>query len=320
MFNRCVNIIYMIDNRYIHLNKYLKDRFGERTLKVCIDGGFTCPNRDGTCGSGGCVFCGELGAGENIKNRKSDIIDSIENQVKSFLDSYRGERANKFIVYFQAFSNTYDSIENLKIRYDHALCCSDKIIGLQVATRPDCINEDVVKLLASYKDKYYVCVELGLQTANDSIGNIINRGYSTQDFINACEILHKYSIDIVGHLMVGLPNESVDDILHTSDLISKYCNGIKIHSTYILKNTRLEKMFIDGTYRPIELDYYVDCVCKIISRIDKNIVVHRINGDPPKKLLVAPEWTSHKKIVINAINKELDKRNIFQGDNKWKKL
>ena len=176
--------------RYNHLNSYLKNKFGSRTLKICVDGGFSCPNRDGKVGLGGCIFCGEMGAGELIKGRKNCVLDSIENQVKTFLNSYRGERADKFIVYFQNFTNTYDTIINLKQKYDKALQVSDKIVGLQIATRPDTLSDEVIDLIASYKDKYYVCVELGLQTSNDSIGKMINRGYDTSQFEDAVSTLN----------------------------------------------------------------------------------------------------------------------------------
>jgi len=305
----------MTKNRYNHLNEYLKNKFGERVLKICIDGGFTCPNRDGTKGIGGCIFCGEEGAGENIKGKCNKVIESIENQVKTFIDSYRGERANKFIAYFQSFSNTYDTIENLKVRYDTALAVSDKIIGLQIATRPDLITDDIVELLASYKDRCYVCVELGLQTANDCIGNLLNRCYTTNDFVLASEKLHKRGIDVVGHLMIGLPNEKEEDILATVDIINKFADGVKLHSTYVQKNTILDNLYSQGEYSPISLEYYVDKVCKVISRLDEKIIVHRINADPPKNLLVVPDWTLRKKIVLNSINNELEKRNIMQGDN-----
>lgn len=301
-------------DRYNHLNQYLKNKFGERVLKICIDGGFTCPNRDGSKGYGGCIFCGEDGAGENIKGRCAEVLASIENQVKTFLNSYRGERANKFIAYFQSFSNTYDTIDNLKLKYDTALNVSSKIMGLQIATRPDLIDQDVCKLLASYQDKYYVCVELGLQTANDIIGDKLNRGYTLSDFVSACEILRKYSIDIVGHIMVGLPEETEQDIIDTIDVINKYCTGVKIHSTYIQKNTNLEKLYLSSSYRPITMEYYVDMVPKIIARLNPKIIIHRINADPPKDKLIAPMWQLKKKIVLNTINKALSDRNIYQGD------
>ena len=245
--------------RYKHLNKYLKEKFGERTLKICIDGGFTCPNRDGTKGFGGCIFCSEKGSGEHIKNQntKYDVkeinnivnstyknctstsmsISSISNQVKNYFNSYKAERANKFIAYFQNFSNTYDSIENLKKKYDAALI-SEKIVGLAVATRPDCINDDVVKLLKSYSDKYYVWVELGLQTSNDETGKLINRGYDNKQFINAVTLLRNFGIDVVVHIMVGLPNENFDNLKDTIKFINNQdIQGIKIHSTYVVEGT-----------------------------------------------------------------------------------
>lgn len=300
--------------RYNHLNSYLKGLFGERTLKVCVDGGFTCPNRDGSKGTCGCVFCGKLGAGDLIKFKGGQILDSIENQVKGFLNSYRGERANKFIVYFQSFSNTYDTIANLKLKYDKALGCSDKIVGLEVATRPDCITKEIVELLASYKDRYYVCVELGLQTGNDDIGKLINRGYTTDDFIKAVGLLNQFGIPVVAHIMVGLPSETDEDINSTINIINDVqCAGVKIHSTYVMKDTKLEQMYRLGEYVPITQDYYVEQVVSIIGRLNKDIVIHRINADPPKSELVAPEWVARKKVVLNAINKQLAVKDVIQG-------
>lgn len=292
---------------YLHFNDWLKKKFGERTLKICIDGGFSCPNRDGTCGIGGCIFCGERGSGENTRGI------GISKQVMAHLNSYRGERANKFIAYFQNFSNTYADIKTLKQRYDSALI-DDRIVALAVATRPDCINEDVVKLLASYLPRYYVYVELGLQTANDEIGQILNRGYKTEQFINAVKLLKKYGIDVVAHVMVGLPNETEQSVSDTIDLLNSLnIMGVKIHSTYVIKNTKLEDMYNRGEYEPISLEDYVIMVGGIISRLKPNIVICRISGDAPKNLLVAPEWNLHKKIIINSINKYLKEKNIFQG-------
>lgn len=305
--------------RYNHLNSYLKDKFGSRTLKVCVDGGFTCPNRDGKVSFGGCIFCGDMGAGDLIKYRSGCVYQSIVNQINGFLNSYRGERAEKFIVYFQSFTNTYDTIENLKKKYDTALASSDKFVGLEVATRPDCIDEEVAKLLASYKDRYYVCVELGLQTASDDIGKLINRGYTTEDFANAVKILKKYDIDIVAHIMVGLPKETTKVVEDTVDFVNKCgVNGVKLHSTYVMKNTKLAQMYEAGEYDPISQEYYVDMVAKIISNLNSDIIIHRINADPPKSELEAPLWVARKKLVINAINKSLNDKDIMQGDKKLK--
>ena len=297
-------------NRYNKLNEYLKNKFGERVLKICIDACFTCPNRDGTCGKGGCIFCDEFGSGANKRGL------SITEQIIAFLNSYRGQRANKFIVYFQNFSNTYDTVDNLKKKYDEALSVSDKIVGISVATRPDCINKDVAKLLASYKNKYYVEVELGLQTANDNTSKLINRGYNLQTFYSAVEILNEFDIDVVVHIMVGLPNETLKDVLNTVDIVNKCkISGVKIHSTYVVKNTKLCQMFKMGEYKPIELQDYILAVGTIIKNLRRDIVIHRVSGDAPKDRLIAPEWNAHKKWIMNGIDKFLVENNITQGQN-----
>ena len=293
---------------YKHLNTYLKEKFGERTLKICVDGGFTCPNRDGSLSSDGCIFCSEKGSGDHIKSE----LD-IPSQIKNFFNSYRASRANKFIIYFQNFTNTYDSIENLKSKYDSALI-DDRIVGLSIATRPDCINTEICELLASYKDKYYVSVELGLQTANEETAKFINRQYTNETFTNAVSMLNKYNIDVIVHLMVGLPNESLSDINNTIEFINKHkLNGIKIHSCYIVKNTKLYDLYTEGIYTPITLDEYIVSTAFILTHINPNIVIHRISGDAPKDLLAAPEWNSHKKWVMNGLDKYLKENNLWQG-------
>ena len=302
------------EERYKHLNKYLKEKFGERTLKICIDGGFTCPNRDGTCGTNGCIFCSEKGSGELISCANgANSIDKIKNQIINYFSSYRSQRANKFIAYFQNFTNTYDSLENLKAKYDAALI-DDRIVGIEVATRPDCINEDIVKLLKSYTEKYYVCVELGLQTSNDNTGILINRGYTSKQFTNAVKLLNKYNIDVVTPIMVGLPGENVDDVKNTVDFINKHnIQGIKIHSTYVIKNTALADMYFNGEYESISLEYYLDALSYIITHISPDVVIHRVSGDAPKDLLIAPEWNLHKKWVLNGFDKILREQDLWQG-------
>lgn len=293
--------------KYKHLNKYLKDKFGERTLKICIDGGFTCPNRDGRVGYGGCAFCSERGSGEHI------IVDNISNQVKNYFTSYKAERANKFIAYFQNFTNTYDSIENLKMKYDSALI-DDRIVALAIATRPDCISEDVCKLLKSYSEKYYVWVELGLQTSNENTGKIINRCYTDEQFSAAVSLLNKYNIDVVTHIMVGLPGENFDDIKNTVNFINNHSiQGLKIHSTYVVKNTRLADMYFNGKYTPISLEYYLDCASYILTHISPDIIIHRVSGDAPKDLLIVPDWNLHKKWIINGLDKLLRDKDLYQG-------
>lgn len=294
--------------RYNHLNNYLNNKFGERTLKICIDGGFSCPNRDGSKGIGGCIFCSEKGSGEHI-----NYANNISIQVKNYFASYKSKRANKFIAYFQNFTNTYDTIENLKLKYDSALI-DDRIVGLSIATRPDCINEDMVKLIHSYSKKYYVCVELGLQSSNENTGIFINRCYSNKDFSNAVFLLNKYNIDVVTHIIVGLPNETLEDIKNTVNFINLHnIQGIKIHSCYIVKNTKLEKLYQESKYTPLTLDEYLNSCLYVLTHINPNIVIHRISGDAPKDLLIAPSWNLHKKWIINGIDKLMKEKNLFQG-------
>ena len=294
-------------NRYNHLNKYLKEKFGERTLKICIDGNFTCPNRDGTKGIGGCIFCSEKGSGDHLHK------DTITNQITNYFNSYKAERANKFIVYFQNYTNTYDSLKNLKKRYDSALI-DDRIVGLSIATRPDCINDDIAKLLKSYTNKYYVSVELGLQTANEKTGTLINRCYTNDDFTKAVKILNKYEIDVITHIMVGLPNETNEDIKSTIQFINQQnIQGLKIHSCYIVKNTKLEEMYLNGIYRPIKLDEYLHSCAYILTHISPKLIIHRVSGDAPKDLLVAPEWNRHKKWIINGLDKLMKEKDLWQG-------
>ena len=298
--------------RYNHLNEFLKNKYGERTLKICIDGGFTCPNRDGSVSSGGCIFCGERGSGEHLSSQ-----NTIQKQVYDFINSYRGERANSFIAYFQNFSNTYDSVENLKKRYDmiSSLKLKNKEIKvLAMATRPDCIDKNICELLSSYKEKFDVWVELGLQTSSDKTAEIINRGYKSNIFTDSVNMLNKYNIDVITHIMIGLPGEQESELKKTIDFINSHnIQGLKIHSTYIIKNTLLEKMYNEKTYIPLTLDSYIEQACFVLTHINPSIIIHKISGDAPKNLLVAPSWNSHKKLILNGINNYLESNDLYQG-------
>lgn len=299
----------MINNkRYNTLTEYLKNKFGEKVLKICIDGNFTCPNRDGKISTNGCIFCSEKGSGEHINYTKN-----ITTQVQNYLFSYKAKRANKFIAYFQNFTNTYDSLENLKKKYDSALI-DDRIVALAIATRPDCINEDIVKLIKSYSNKYYVWVELGLQTSNETTANIINRGYKNEIFTNAVELLNKYNIDIVTHIMIGLPNETHTDLINTVKFLNNHnIQGLKIHSTYVIVNTKLAELYEKKQYKPMTLEYYIQEACYVLTEISPDIIIHKISGDAPKDLLLAPEWNLHKKWIINGIDKYMKENDLWQG-------
>lgn len=297
-----------MEYKYNRLNDFLIDKFGEKTLKICIDGGFTCPNRDGKISTGGCIFCSERGSGEHLSQ-----IQNITKQVTDFFSSYKATRANKFIAYFQNFTNTYDTVSNLKAKYDAALI-DDRIVALAIATRPDCIDENVIDLLKSYSEKYYVWVELGLQTSNDTTAKLINRGYASSKFTKSVELLNNAGIDVVTHIMVGLPNETDEDLNNTISFINKHpITGLKIHSTYIVENTELCNMYKSGSYTPITFEYYMDKLLYILTHISPDIVIHRISGDAPKELLVAPDWCLHKKWVMNGLHHVMLENNIYQG-------
>ncbi len=295
-------------NRYNKFKPFLIEKFGEKVGKICIDASFTCPNRDGKIGYGGCIFCSEKGSGEHI-----NFADDISMQVKKYLTTYKAMRVNKYIAYFQNFTNTYDTVENLKIKYDAALI-DERIVCLSIATRPDCITEEIALLLSSYMEKYYVYVELGLQTSNDETGRVINRGYDKSTFTNAVNILRKYNIDIVTHIMVGLPGETLGDVKNTLTFINNSnVQGIKIHSTYVVENTKLAEMYNKNLYTPITLEDYLDALEYIITHARPDLVIHRISGDAPKDILIAPLWNSHKKLVMNGIEKRLKEKDLFQG-------
>lgn len=297
-----------MDYHYKRLNEFLLEKFGEKTLKICIDGGFTCPNRDGKVSTGGCIFCSERGSGEHIST-----THNITKQVEEFFSSYKAKRANKFIAYFQNFTNTYDTIKNLKSKYDAALI-DNRIVALAIATRPDCINADVVNLLKSYSTKYYVWIELGFQTSNEETAKFINRGYSNEQFSQAVKLLNDANIDVVSHIMVGLPSETDDDLKNTVTFLNSHCiQGLKVHSTYVVENTALADLFYNGNYTPISFEHYIDCLVYVITHVSPDIVFHRISGDAPKDLLIAPSWCLHKKWVMNSLHHLMPEKNLWQG-------
>ena len=290
---------------YNNLSPYLKIKYGGRVSKICIDGGFGCPNRDGTCGEGGCIYCGERGAGEHI-----DPTLSIRQQVEEHLA--RDVRSDALIAYFQNFTNTYAPVDVLKERYDSALI-SDRIKALSIGTRPDCISDEVAELLASYKNRVDVWVELGLQTASDKIAKTINRGYPTDVYRRAVSILKSHGIPFVTHMIIGLPGDSEADIDATVDLINEDAWGVKIHSIYVMDGTRLADMYRAGEYTPPTMDEYVALAARSIARLRPDMIVHRVTGDCPDGMLVAPEWNREKNKVIELIRARLESSGLRQG-------
>ena len=292
---------------YNNLSGYFREKYGQRIKKICIDGGFSCPNRDGKCGTGGCIYCGERGAGEHIKPSLS-----ISEQVKSALESSKSN--DKFIAYFQNFSNTYAEPSILKERYDAALT-SERIIALAIGTRPDCLDEEKVKLIAEYKKTRDVWVELGLQTSNEETAKIINRGYKNDVFENAIALLKKYSILAVAHMIIGLPSESEEDAVRTAKYISSLgIWGVKIHSIYVMEGTRLADMYRGNLYTPPSLDEFCATCAKCVGHISKSMTIHRLTGDCPRDLLVAPDWNTDKNSIIAKINEKMKSLKICQGN------
>ena len=291
---------------YKNLASYLKEKYGVRVSKLCIDGGFGCPNRDGTCGTGGCIYCGERGAGEHI-----DPSVSIREQVLTQLK--RGRDDARYIAYFQNFTNTYAPVDVLKERYDSALI-DERIVALAIGTRPDCIDDGITELIASYKGRVDVWVELGLQTASDRTAHIINRGYKTEVYRRAAERLTSHGIPFVTHMIIGLPGETEAEIDATVDEINLSGSwGIKIHSIYVMEGTALAGMYQRGEYEPPTLEEYVRLSARSLTRLRPDMIVHRITGDCPDGLLVAPEWNRDKNKVINLIRERLEADVSRQG-------
>ena len=291
---------------YNNLSGYFRQKYGKRIGKICIDGGFTCPNRDGKCGTGGCIFCGERGAGEHI-----DAGKSIRDQVKNELSTAKDD--DIFVAYFQNFTNTYAPIKTLKERYDAALI-DNRIKALAIGTRPDCIDEEICRLINEYKTRLDVWVELGFQTANDETAKIINRGYGKACFEKAMQLLDKYNIPVCVHMIIGLPGEDIDDIKNSTEYLSSFnLWGIKIHSLYVMRGTVLDKMYQSGKYTPMTLDEYVESAVYMLTHISPDTIVHRLTGDAPRDTLTAPEWNRDKHRIIGEIVKKMESQNLYQG-------
>ena len=308
------------------LSQFYESIFGCKTYKISLDAACTCPNRDGSKGKGGCIFCSQAGSGDFVAGRSLPIKEQIEQGKKLVevkLRGRSGERQGKYIAYFQSFTSTYGDAENLLSKYREALNC-EGVEGLAVATRPDCLSDEILKGIADISREHFVQIELGLQTSNENTGCIINRCYTNLDYIDAVHRIREAapSIHIVTHLIFGLPGETEEDMLNSvkfvveqnrhAELVSASNTmepglrqndkwGIKITSLYILKNTRLATMYEDGAYLPLTKDQYFALLQKALPLLPENCVVHRLTGDPPKSQLLAPQWTTDKKRILNEI-------------------
>ena len=292
------------------LNDFLKEKFNEKIYKVSLDGGFTCPNRDGKVSRGGCIFCSENGSGDFTATKLKSIHAQIEEQIDLVSKKYKGD---KYIAYFQNFTNTYAEVSYLRKIYEEALS-HEKIVGLAIATRPDCLEDDVLELLAELNKKTFLWVELGLQTLNDDVAKYFNRGYETEIYKEASEKLNRLNIKFVTHIIIGLPKEENDDYLKTA-IFAQNCGtwGIKLHLMYVVKNTPLEKLYLNGDLKVNTKEEYVEKVVNVLENISSEIVVHRLTGDGDRETLVAPLWSIKKIDVFNSIHKKLKRRNTYQG-------
>ena len=300
----------MNNDKFYKLNSFLKENFKEKIYKVSLDGGFTCPNRDGKISNKGCLFCSDKGSGEFAGDRCKTITTQIDEQIDFMKDKIG---SSKVIAYFQNFTNTYGDVEYLRKIYYEALN-HEKVIGIAIATRPDCLSDDVINLLDEINKKYFLWVELGLQTANDSIGKIINRGYDTKVYLNSCRILNEKNIKFVTHMIVGLPNEEKKDLYDTIDLINSVKSwGIKIHLLYILKNSKLLNYYQQNPFKIYEKDEYENTVIELLERLSPSIVVHRLTGDAKKDELFEPLWSLNKRGILNSIEKKLKSSKSYQG-------
>ncbi|KHD35233.1 hypothetical protein NL50_14205 [Clostridium acetobutylicum] len=298
------------DKPYYSLNYFLREKFQDKVFKISLDAGFSCPNRDGTISRGGCMFCSERGSGDFAGNRKF----SISTQFEDIKDMMKNKWKNgKYIAYFQAYTNTYAPIKVLREKYSEAIS-KDGVVGLAIATRPDCLSEEVLDLIQEFSKKIYVWVELGLQTANDKVAKVINRGYDTIVFDDAVKKLRERKIDVVVHTIFGLPGEKPKDMLSTIDYVAhKEVQGIKIHLLHLMKETPLVELYNNGQLTFMSQEEYVETVCRAITMLPQNIVIHRLTGDAPRDLLIEPKWSLKKWEVLNAIDNSMRKGNLYQG-------
>jgi radical SAM protein (TIGR01212 family) len=298
------------DKRYHSLNYFLREKFGDKVFKIALDAGFSCPNRDGTISSGGCLFCSERGSGDFAGNRKFSITKQFED-IKYMMS--KKWKSGKYIAYFQAYTNTYASVEVLREKYEQAVL-QEGTVALAIATRPDCLDDAVLDLIEEYSNRVYTWVELGLQTCNDESAKIINRGYKLLRFEEALSELNKRNIDVVVHTIFGLPGESKEDMLKTIDYVAhKDIQGIKMHLLHLMEDTPMVQLYNEEKLKFLEEDEYIDIICRSITMLPPNMVIHRLTGDAPRELLIGPMWSLKKWEVLNAIDNRLKELDLYQG-------
>lgn len=299
----------MNTSRYRDLNTALREHFGCRVQKISLDAGMTCPNRDGTLGVGGCIYCNVRGSGTGLSQHYS-ITEQLERGKARLARRYK---AKKFIAYFQSFSNTYGSPQDLKDLYLEALAVQD-VVGLAIGTRPDCVPDSVLDMLSELNQQTYLWIEYGLQSAHDRTLELINRGHDVDAFLDAVERSRQRKLNICVHVILGLPDEDKTDMLATARALGKLdIQAVKIHLLYVIENTALAELYLRGDYRCLSREEYVDIVCDFLALLPPQLVIHRLTGDPHPGELLAPKWALDKQTNLQAIRETLRSRNLWQG-------
>ena len=302
----------MCKKRYYDLNTFLRKTFNCRVQKIALDAGLSCPNRDGAKGYGGCIYCNAYGSGTGAYRKGLSISEQIT-QAEIFLR--KKYKAKKFIAYFQSFCNTYAPYEVLKSLYDEAASCED-IVGLSIGTRPDCVNERILDLIQGYTKEYQVWIEYGLQSIHNRTLKLINRGHSYEDFLKVVEMTVNRNILICVHIILGLPEETKEDMLETVKALSKLpIDGIKFHHLYVVKGTKLARMYENGKYKPLEQEEFIDILIDSLELLPPQLVIQRLMGDPRADELLSPAWSLRKRETLNLIQEALIKRDTWQGKN-----
>lgn len=299
------------NKRYHTLDYFYKTKFQSKVFKVSLNAGFTCPNRDGTVGYGGCIFCSKLGSGDFAGNKEDNLITQFEKVKNMLLHKWPN---SKYIGYFQSNTNTYAPVDILKQKYEQILSL-ENVIGLNIATRPDSITEECLEYLTQLNQKTYLTIELGLQTIHDKTSKLINRCHTLDCFETMVKKLRERQINVVVHIINGLPYETKEDMIETIKYLNKLdIQGIKIHMLHILKDTALEKLYQKEQFHILTREEYVDIVINQLEYLRPEIVINRITGDPNEDDLVEPHWLTKKFCVLNEIDKEMVKRDVYQGD------
>lgn len=300
--------------RFHSLDYELKKRFGEKVYKIALQGGTTCPNRDGTIDTRGCIFCSRGGSGDFASPPIGSITEQINREIQRLKQSKKiGE---KFIAYFQSYTGTYGSINRLRPMWEEAIAHPD-IVMLSIATRPDCLPDDVIQSLLECQKEKPVCIELGLQTIHPASASYIRRGYPLSVYDTAVELLAYYGFEIVTHVIVGLPGESKQDFLSTIDYVAQSkSTGIKLQLLHVLKQTDLAVHYNKGCFQTLSQDQYLDWITSALTRLPEDMVIHRVTGDGPRDLLLAPSWSLNKKQVLGSLYQKMKQENLWQGKNR----